>query len=221
MAEKLAVGSLLFGCVLITMQCQRMAAAFSPFAAETMGVCCSSTRQTAPPQGLALVRNCLLQNQRISRPITRTAMMSLMFRVGRRRFWVSASKGDDFEKEFVQNQEATSSFTKSKLEKGDDVDDENKHVKHQECVFNEMASFFVSDRATPEDVVPILEDMSNKMISRVMDLLAKEGAQKEASRQARANFTVEEDNNLYRILDVGCGSGVLFDFFLKVAAEKG
>jgi len=31
------------------------------------------------------------------------------------------------------------------------------------------------------------------MISRVMDLLAKERAQKEASRQARANFTVEED----------------------------
>jgi len=62
---------------------------------------------------------------------TRTTMISLMFRVGRRRSWVSASKGDDFEKEFVQNQEATSSLTKSKLEKGDDVDDENKHIKHQ------------------------------------------------------------------------------------------
>ena len=115
---------------------------------------------------------------------------------------------DDFEREFAQKQKATSSFTTKSA--ATIIGNKADYTQHQASVFDEMAPFFASEDAIPADVIPILEDMAAAMITRAIQL-----RKTRESRPARP--VPEEDNGVYRILDVGCGTGALFPFYILAA----
>ena len=128
-----------------------------------------------------------------------------------------ASSGDNdedtnFEREFAQKQKATS--TSTEVSTAAITSNEADYTKHQASVFDEMASFFASEDAIPADIVPILEDMASAMITHAIEL-----RKTQVSRPARP--IPEEDDGFYRILDVGCGAGALFPFYIRAAnAQK-
>ena len=130
------------------------------------------------------------------------------------------SDNPNYEREFAQKQKAMSSDLKKKKTSTSVTTTESQFTKHQARVFDEMASFFASDDAIPDDVIPVLEDMTAAMMSRVQTLRTQTAAQNAASRPARAHATATYDQNVYRILDVGCGTGALFAFYLQAAEAQ-
>lgn len=76
-----------------------------------------------------------------------------------------------------------------------------KHLSHQQKVFNEMAPFFDSEEATPEEVKPVLRYLVKKTLSQM--------------KTTRG----DSDDEVFNILDVGCGTGALFPYYLEAANE--
>ena len=73
------------------------------------------------------------------------------------------------------------------------------HLRRQRECFDEMADFFDADEATPPEVVPLLEDLARRAVAD-----AAQGG-----------------NRRPRLLDVGCGTGALFPFYLAAADDLG
>lgn len=77
-------------------------------------------------------------------------------------------------------------------------------LDHQRTVFDEMAEFFASDDATPPEVVPALRHLCQEIIQQTM-----------ASRSGSGSVSS------LKILDVACGTGALWPFYLEAASAKG
>lgn len=137
------------------------------------------------------------------------------------RFAAANNDDNNFEKEFAQKQKATSSDLTKDKKTTTSTSTESEHTTHQAEVFDEMASFFASDDAVPDEVVPILNDMASTMIQSAMQQRALTLKENQASRPARANANATYEDNHYHILDVGCGTGALFDSYLKAANAHG
>jgi len=139
---------------------------------------------------------------------------------------ISNDKMDDFERGLTEKQKATSSNVKSSTDASSDADvtaNEEAYNNHQAQVFNEMSSWFASPESIPDNVVPILEEMTEDLIAKALQQRADFQAENEASRPARAKKdnepNVKKDDTLC-ILDVGCGTGVLFSFYLEAANNR-
>ena len=89
--------------------------------------------------------------------------------------------------ELIQMQKKTSNATMS------DVDTEQAYLNHQQQVFDEMSDFFAGDNATPAEVVPVMRQFAHSILTRCTD------------------------QQPTRIMDVGCGTGALFPFYLEAA----
>jgi len=74
------------------------------------------------------------------------------------------------------------------------------HLNHQREVFDEMSAFFNSEEATPEDVRPLLQYIVKRALRQMIG---------------------ERENERFTVLDVGCGTGALFPFYLEAADELG
>lgn len=113
-------------------------------------------------------------------------------------------KESSFQEEFVDKQKSVSA-NNAKDAVTDAVEN---HLDHQKAVFDDMSDFFNSDEATPPEVVPVL----NYLV-------------KTALEQCIANQVLEEDDDgsirKVKVLDIGCGTGALFDFYIKAANELG
>jgi len=68
------------------------------------------------------------------------------------------------------------------------------YLQHQQQVFDEMSDFFASDDATPPEVVPVMQHLAHCILKRFQDQPA-------------------------RLMDVGCGTGALFPFYLEAAKD--
>ncbi|CAB9500210.1 Riboflavin kinase [Seminavis robusta] len=133
----------------------------------------------------------------------------------------TTSSNTEFEREFTQKQKATSSQLKSdSTTSATSATTESEHLDHQSRVFDELSTFFASEEAIPPDVVPILHKMTDSMIDQVIHLRQQGHALNQASRPARANQNATYTENFFHILDVGCGSGALFDFYMQAADKK-
>ena len=71
---------------------------------------------------------------------------------------------------------------------------EQAHLQHQQVVFDEMADVFARDDATPASIVPVMRYVAYSILKR-------------------AKHTVT------RLLDIGCGTGALFPFYLQAADD--
>jgi len=104
-------------------------------------------------------------------------------------------------------QEATS----SSLDKGTVIDEENKKESYldlQKKTFQDLSTFFNSDEATPDDVKPILKTLVSNFLTDIID--------SKSNTDDEADSTQNKDIS---IMDVGCGTGALFPFFIEVADE--
>jgi riboflavin kinase len=146
---------------------------------------------------------------------------------------------NNLEGEFLQKQKALSNKISDKNSSPTTMDTSThkitttttakEHLEHQTKVFDEMATYFASGETTPPEVVPILKAMVDTMLSKAIDLRTRgrrHNRHQESSRPARATTSTKYDDDddhddVYRILDVGCGAGVLFDYFLEAAQDKG
>lgn len=95
---------------------------------------------------------------------------------------------------------------------------EKEHLAHQQQVFDSMSEWFADrEKEVTPDLEPIYKTMAADMLNQVMESKEKrEGAKKEDFDDSSTN----EKSTPLRILDVACGTGVLWEFLLEVAREK-
>lgn len=79
-------------------------------------------------------------------------------------------------------------------------EDAETHLNHQREVFDEMSAFFDSPEATPEDVRPSLRYIVQRALRQMVG---------------------GRDGGRFRVLDVGCGTGALFPFYVEAADGMG
>jgi len=76
------------------------------------------------------------------------------------------------------------------------------HLSHQKNVFDDMSSFFNSEEATPDEVKPILRYLVKKTLNQMKTAKEDEG-----------------ESKTFTLLDIGCGTGALFPYYLEAANE--
>jgi riboflavin kinase len=67
-------------------------------------------------------------------------------------------------------------------------------IQHQKAVFDEMADYFSTKEATPPEIVPVMRHLAQRIMFR-------------------------SKNQVCRVLDIGCGTGALFPFYLQAAND--
>jgi len=113
-------------------------------------------------------------------------------------------------------------------------DDEQLHLQHQQRVFDSMSQWFAPDRqneVTPE-LVPVYQAMAKNMMTQLLNREHYDQQQKNRVQKSPTNAGtgIEESNTgtmstknktrkTLRILDIACGTGVLWDFLLEAAAS--
>mmetsp|Transcript_16807 Transcript_16807/g.24964 ORF Transcript_16807/g.24964 Transcript_16807/m.24964 type:complete len:401 (+) Transcript_16807:213-1415(+) len=123
----------------------------------------------------------------------------------------SASSSVINDDEFVEMQQKLSSSIKKKSNYGDQYGEETtsntnllQFLQHQAEVFDEFSSFFNSSEACPPEVQPLLHFIVSKFLTQI--------------RQNKKS-TDQNEEETYKIVDVGCGTGVLFPFFMSIAHD--
>ena len=81
-------------------------------------------------------------------------------------------------------------------------------MNHQAQVFNAASDFFDSEDATPDDVKPILKYLMEKVLNDMVE--SKEGESCDENQ-------TDELRSTYNILDIGCGTGALFPYYINAA----
>ena len=132
------------------------------------------------------------------------------------------------EKMLSKHKQQSESITKLHTEQNDidDTDTIDHHLQRQQEMFDDLSDFFNSDDATPEEVKPSLGFLMNQVLVDMMDC-HDEGVERYHSRNGDANNNDDDDDENttqktvkdFKILDVGCGTGALFPFYLQQAKE--
>lgn len=105
-----------------------------------------------------------------------------------------------FSDEFIQKQKESSNRNGSTFAGKIDTIDE--HLFHQEKVFDDLADFFNTGRATAPEIETVLDNIIEKALHQMM----------KSSTSSETNFS---------IMDVGSGSGALFPHYLRIADKLG
>ena len=91
------------------------------------------------------------------------------------------------------------------------------HLKYQREVFDEKSVFFGSEDAVDEELVPVLTHLGKRVVEQmVQSRLDGEGKVDDGEDEGLAI-----ERKKYTILDVGCGTGALFPYYLKAADNAG
>uniref|UniRef100_A0A7S3Q9G1 riboflavin kinase n=1 Tax=Chaetoceros debilis TaxID=122233 RepID=A0A7S3Q9G1_9STRA len=119
-----------------------------------------------------------------------------------RRNFLQQSSSSSFDDEFVEMQKTVGEKSESENDIESESGEQNikEHLEHQKEVFDEMSSFFNSEDATPEEVKPVLQYLAKQALYQM----------KGESERSSGSFDV---------LDVGCGTGALFPYYLEAADE--
>jgi SAM-dependent methyltransferase len=73
-------------------------------------------------------------------------------------------------------------------------DDNDSFLEHQRALFDDMADYFASKEALPPEIVPLMRHLAQRIMYR-------------------------SKNKACRVLDIGCGTGALFPFYLQAAND--
>jgi SAM-dependent methyltransferase len=84
-----------------------------------------------------------------------------------------------------------------------DFTNEVEHIVHQAQTFDNMAGLFSNTNFLPPEAVAVYQNFSSRFLDEIM-----------TSRQ-------NPPNEPYRVIDIGCGAGVLFKFLLDAANDRG
>lgn len=117
------------------------------------------------------------------------------------RMYGSSSKFD--EDAFVSKQIKTS----SNLQQQEKNEDTNDHINHQRSTFDELATYFASDEAIPNDLVPVYQHLARKIIATLL-VTANEHDDDSADDKDNTNISL-------KILDVACGTGPFFHYLIN------
>jgi riboflavin kinase len=117
------------------------------------------------------------------------------------------------EDKLVKMQKETSSANRT--ETSDTVDAQKRFLKHQQAVFDDMSSYFSSNEAIPEEVVPVMEELSRRIIGRLVQAKAESARAEEEESENEGGLPV------VRVCDIGCGTGALIPFLFEAADENG
>jgi len=93
------------------------------------------------------------------------------------------------------------------------------HLNHQREVFDEMSTFFNSEEATPEDVKPLLQFIAKRALSEMIG--CGESVENCVNASLREKMLRNRKTGKFSVLDIGCGTGALFPFYLEAADELG
>ena len=93
------------------------------------------------------------------------------------------------------------------------IDSLSDHLAHQRDTFDSLADFFDSEEATPDDVRPILQSLVGRSLARMLECQdsVEDGDEKD---NGGADKTSTSE---YHILDIGCGVGALFPYYVEAA----
>ena len=96
------------------------------------------------------------------------------------------------------------------------------HLNHQQEMFDNLASFFDSNESTPEEIKPILSYILHSILCDMIHCYesgVKRQQQRRQQRQQQKETTEEQyyKKQQFKILDVGCGTGALFPFYIQQA----
>ena len=89
-------------------------------------------------------------------------------------------------------------------------DNEADHLKNQAEAFDGMAPMFSRSDGLPPDTAAVVDHIACKFLQEIVE-----------SRKAGAAKRGEEEPTSFRILDIGCGAGVLLRFFMNEANKMG
>lgn len=110
--------------------------------------------------------------------------------------------------------ESSSSSSSSSDGKPINIDSLSDHLAHQRDTFDSLADFFDSEEATPDDVRPILQSLVGRSLARMLECQDSiEDDDEEDDGDADKTSTSSE----YHILDIGCGVGALFPYYVEAA----
>eukprot|EP00551_Chaetoceros_affinis_P004840 CAMPEP_0203667380 /NCGR_PEP_ID=MMETSP0090-20130426/4220_1 /ASSEMBLY_ACC=CAM_ASM_001088 /TAXON_ID=426623 /ORGANISM="Chaetoceros affinis, Strain CCMP159" /LENGTH=543 /DNA_ID=CAMNT_0050531519 /DNA_START=105 /DNA_END=1736 /DNA_ORIENTATION=+ len=137
---------------------------------------------------------------------------------------------DAIENRMIGLQKEKSESLKKKGEYGNDNVGEasatsvQKHLERQKELFDNLSDFFNSEDATPDEVKPLLSYLINKVLKEILDSHTQ-GIMRHNTRQRAAKGGDDNDDNIsdkesskeFKILDVGCGVGALFPFYVSEA----
>lgn len=100
-----------------------------------------------------------------------------------------------------------------------DVDSLSDHLAHQRDTFDSLADFFYSDEATPDDVRPILQSLVGRSLARMLECedSAESGQKDEGNNEDDPAAAPADSISEYHILDIGCGVGALFPYYVEAA----
>ena len=119
------------------------------------------------------------------------------------RLFSTSSSSDDADR-LVSTQ---ASISREKLQSPpEQFSSEARHVEHQKKVFDAMSGLFEED--IPGHLIPVYEQLASQVVTTA--LLVKQ-------KQQDDNI---DDKRTLRLLDVACGTGVLFPFLVKAAAAS-
>jgi SAM-dependent methyltransferase len=96
---------------------------------------------------------------------------------------------------------------------------EKEHVLHQQKVFDERSHLFPdSEKNVPPELIPVYQHLAHQIVTQLKESFQTGVDQ----RNARGLNGLEETTpTAYRILDVACGTGVLWEFLLEAADQHG
>lgn len=146
----------------------------------------------------------------------------------------SNDKGNDaIENQMIKLHKEKSESLKEQVDDDDDDDNDTEvkatststvqnHLKRQRELFDNLSEFFDSDGATPDEVKPLLSYLMKKVLSEMSDSHAR-GITRYNTRQRESRkgdddaISDKDPSKEFRILDVGCGVGALFPFYVEQA----
>ena len=91
------------------------------------------------------------------------------------------------------------------------IDSLSDHLAHQRDTFDSLADFFDSEEATPDDVRPILQSLVGRSLARMLE--CQDSIEDGDEKDNGGSY----DSSEYHILDIGCGVGALFPYYVEAA----
>lgn len=150
--------------------------------------------------------------------------------------FLSAKKNDeddDDEKETEQQRQqdeminlqksvSSSLYNDDDNESGTQQDEENErnHLKHQQKVFDDISSWFANrTQEVPPELEPTYKQMATSILNTIILPSSSSTNSNEDDNDEDSKNDSEKNRKVITVLDVACGTGVLWEFFVEAVDE--